>query len=69
MIQEYKGYQIKPFNPVPSSYVIVTAGKGGKIPNVMEGVFTTRAIAMQLIDQYVTAKETENDQKGNKRGV
>lgn len=71
MIYEYKGYQIKPHKEVPTNYIIVTAGKGGKIPDVMEGLFTTRSIAMDVIDKYLASKvkkETANDKEGDSGG-
>jgi hypothetical protein len=37
-------------------YVIVTAGKGGKIPDVLDGVFTSVGIAQQAVDQYLSTK-------------
>lgn len=65
----HKGYIVKPAPASPSSYVIVTEGRGGKIPAIMEGVFTSPAWAKEVIDRYVGSKETTDDQKINKRGV
>jgi hypothetical protein len=56
MIYKYKGYDIKPHKEFPTSYIIVTEGKGGKIPRVMEGLFTSTAVAKQQIDKYAEAK-------------
>ena len=58
-IEEYKGYQIKPHKEHPKSYIIVTAGKGGKIPDLMDGLFTTRMIARSVIDSYVDVKQAK----------
>lgn len=58
MIAEYKGYYIKPHKEHPKTYVIVTEGRGGKIPDVMAGMFTDRGTAMSVIDAYLTIKET-----------
>lgn len=68
---EYKGYYVKPHAQYPSSFVIVTQGQGGKIPKVMEGLFTSRGIAMEVIDSYTAPKasESDNDKKIGKRGV
>lgn len=59
MIVEYKGYDIKPHKEVPTNYIIVTSGKGGKIPAVMEGLFTTRAYAKDVIDKYLASKQKD----------
>lgn len=53
---EYKDYYIQPHKEHPSSYVIVTAGKGGKIPNCLSGMYTTRTIAKVDIDLYLNSK-------------
>ena len=66
-IKEHRGYQIKPHKDHPKSLVIVTTGKGGKIPAVMEELFTTAALARQVIDSYVERKE-EVDDKAVKKG-
>ena len=50
MIVEYKGYQIKPSPLSPKSCIIVTSGRGGKIPDVMNGMFTSIGIAKSIID-------------------
>jgi len=55
-ILNYRGYEIKPDKQYPSMLVVVTAGKGGKIPNVLSGLFTSKGLAKQLIDQYLTGK-------------
>lgn len=67
---EYKGYYIKPHSAYPASLVIVTTGQGGKIPQVMEGIFTSRGLAMEVIDLYTERKLSEptDDKKGSKRG-
>lgn len=56
MIIEFEGYQIKPHKEVPTNYVVVTAGRGGKIPDVLDGVFTTPTIAKNAITNYITSK-------------
>lgn len=50
---EYREYQIKAHKEWPSLLVIVTAGKGGKIPNVLDGLFTSVAVAKERIDSYL----------------
>lgn len=56
MIHSYKGYDIKPHKDVPTNYIIVTSGKGGKIPAIMEGLFTTVTYAKQVVDKYLASK-------------
>ena len=56
MIQIYKGFQVKPHKQYPNNYVVVTDGKGGKIPNVLDTMFTSRCIAKEEIDRYLSNK-------------
>jgi len=58
---EYKGYQVKPHKEVPTIYVVVTAGQGGKIPVCLEGGFTTPTLAKEAIDSYTNKKVRVND--------
>jgi hypothetical protein len=57
MIQIYSGYQIKPVKETPTLYHVVTDGKGGKIPNVLDSMFTTRQYAKDAIDSYLESKK------------
>lgn len=59
-VQEYKGYLIKPAFKSPTSYCVATAGQGGKIPAVLNGLFTSVGIAKEIIDAYVEEKEVKN---------
>jgi len=61
MIYEHKGYQIKPHKEVPSNYIVVTDGKGGKIPRILEGLFTSVGVARNRIDDYLTVKGAKDD--------
>jgi len=66
---EYKGYQIKPHAQFPTSYIVVTAGRGGKIPDVMAGMFTSPTFVKTLIDMYLDgkpSKDNNNDKDVNK---
>ena len=54
---EYKGYQIKPNKHMPNQLIVVTAGRGGKIPSVLDGMFTSTSIAKTHIDAYLESKE------------
>jgi NCAIR mutase (PurE)-related protein len=58
-IRIHSGYQVKPHKEHPSSYIVVTDGKGGKIPDVLTGLFTSPTIAMQTIDRYLDSKKKE----------
>lgn len=53
---EYKDYQIKPHKEFPGQVIIVTAGRGGKIPDVMNGMFTSIGTAKGVIDTYLESK-------------
>lgn len=55
-IRIHNGYEVKPHKEHPASYIVVTAGKGGKIPNVLGGMFTSPTIAMAEIDRYLASK-------------
>lgn len=56
----YKGYIIKPLKNMPTIYQVVTEGQGGKVPAVLESLFTTRKIAMETIDAYLETKVKSN---------
>lgn len=58
-IEVYEGYEIKPHKEIPTNLIIVTAGKGGKIPACLEGLFTSRGIAREKIDNYIRSKVKE----------
>ena len=66
MIYIHKGYQIKPHKETPTSYIIVTDGKGGKIPDCLSGLFTSTGIARKEIDSYVEIKEVKDAKKLDK---
>ena len=52
----YKGYLINPDKSNPKLYSIATEGRGGKIPNCLGGLFTTRTVAFKEIDRYLGEK-------------
>lgn len=58
-ITQYEGYDIKPHKEIPTNYIVVTSGKGGKIPACLEGLFTSRQIAKDKIDYYLRSKVKE----------
>ena len=53
---EYNGYQIKPHPTFPMQYVVATSGKGGKIPDILSGVFTSPSLVKSIIDAYLLIK-------------
>lgn len=69
MIQEYKSYQIKPHKQFPNNYIVVTAGQGGKIPAVLDTLFTSRQYAIDAIDLYLnTRKKGKSDDQEIDKG-
>lgn len=64
---EYRGYIIKPLVAVPTSYHVATAGQGGKIPAVLDSLFTTPTIAKAAIDDYLNKKEEESNAKASRQ--
>lgn len=67
-ITTYRGYQVKPHKEQPTSYVIVTDGKGGSIPKSLEGLFTSRTIANNTIDHYLGVKDKNAETVPKSRG-
>ncbi len=59
-MKEYKGYLIKPSKVSPMNLTIATAGQGGKIPVVLDSLFTSAGLAMKAIDDYLEAKGQKN---------
>lgn len=56
MNKEYRGYIVRPHLNNPRSLIIVSPGRGGKLPKVLEGLFTDRNTAYQAIDIYLAGK-------------
>lgn len=56
----YKGFLINPVKESPGVYGIATEGRGGKIPLILSGHYTTRSLAMKDIDTYMEIKEKVN---------
>lgn len=63
-IRIHNGYEVKPHKEHPMSYIVVTAGRGGKIPNVLEGLFTSPTLAMAEIDRYLASKPVKESKDG-----
>lgn len=57
----YKGYYIKNHSSFPSSVMIVTEGQGGRIPDIMKGLFTSVGVAKNLIDSYLNKKASAKE--------
>lgn len=75
MIKEYtvehKGYYITPDKVNPICYVVSTVGKGGKIPDCLNGMFTTKLYAIEEIDRYLgnrPSKGRDNEKDDTGRG-
>lgn len=51
---------MKPHKEFPTSFIVVTEGKGGKIPNVLSGLFTSFGLAKNTIDHYLDNKVKPN---------
>jgi len=62
---EYKNYIIKASPDSPSLYSVATAGQGGKIPNILDSLFTSIGIAKDTIDAYLIQKELKNGKASN----
>lgn len=56
MIENHKGYMVKPYKPVPNVLVIATVGQGGKVPNILSGLYTSYNTAVRAIDDYVASR-------------
>lgn len=65
MIVEYRGFLIKTSTMSPRLYNVATAGQGGKIPNVLNSLFTSTGIAKETIDMYLEQKELKNAKTDN----
>lgn len=52
----YKNYQIKPHKTIPTCHIVVTDGKGGKVPDMLTGMYTNTTFAKQDIDRYLDSK-------------
>jgi len=61
---EYKSFYIKPHKDHPHCYIVVTTGKGGKIPDCLSGMYTTRTLAKSEIDIYLDNKPIKENKNG-----
>jgi len=70
-IFEYRGYIISPCKKMPTSYNVATQGQGGKIPKILEYLFTSTNIAKEFIDEYLKTrveKESKNGKASSESG-
>lgn len=74
MIYEYNGYYIKPHKQHPVTFIIVTTGQGGKIPQSLSGMYTNVSLAKRDIDAYLNTPKPNargrkrDDEEGNESG-
>tara|TARA_R110000851_G_scaffold33625_1_gene89470 strand:+ start:343 stop:546 length:204 start_codon:yes stop_codon:yes gene_type:complete len=59
----YKGYIIKSYDKSPNLKVIVTEGRGGKVPDVFLGAHLSDGECMKLIDKYKSKVKTDGKNK------
>lgn len=64
----YRGYIIKPADRSPALVKVVTEGQGGKIPNVLTGLFTHPADVKQKIDDYLDNQKDNTNGKTTAKG-
>ena len=65
---EHMGYFISPDKQIPTCCYISTMGKGGKIPDMLTGLFTSPTIAKKEIDRYLTIKDVKNAKTNTESG-
>lgn len=65
---EYKGYLINPDKTYPSLLKIAVKGQGGKIPNVLDSLFTSLGTAKSAIDGYLLTKEMKSGKTNSESG-
>lgn len=53
---KYKGYLINPSKQAPNLFYVATEGRGGKIPDMLSGLYTTKVLAVSDIDRYLNLK-------------
>ena len=62
----YKSYLINPSKTAPNHYQIAVEGRGGKITNILEGLYTKRDLAKTDIDKYLESKDRDNAKERSK---
>lgn len=66
-MKTYRGYLITPVPHSPTLVKVAVEGQGGKIPNVLLGMFTSTTSVMELIDKYLADKEPQEAVNGKAR--
>lgn len=61
MEYRYSTFIIKPDEKLPTLVRVVTSGRGGKIPSVLSGLFTSVEIAKTIIDRYNSERKGVNN--------
>ena len=64
----YKGYLIKADKQSPMLYKVAVEGQGGKIPTVLDTLFTSAGLAKFEIDAYLAIKESKNGKTRTESG-
>lgn len=67
----YRGYIISPVPHSPTLMRVAVEGQGGKVPNVLTGMFTSYTTVMEIVDKYLESKlvqESEDVSKARKKG-
>ena len=59
----YKGYIVKSDKNFPSLLTVAAVGRGGKIPAVLEGLFTSFGDVKQVIDTYTEGKDADKEKR------
>lgn len=62
----HKGYYIKKHTHYPNMYLVVTEGRGGKIPDILNTAFTKPIYAQEAIDIYLDTKTKKEEKSANK---
>lgn len=57
----YRGFILKADINMPNIIRVVTEGKGGRIPNLLSGMFSSRTEAIKRIDLYLEGKGKKSD--------
>lgn len=66
-MKSYRGYLITPVPHSPTLVKVAVEGQGGKIPNILVGMFTSTTAVMELIDKYIGEKESQEAVNGKAR--
>lgn len=69
-MKTYRGYIVAPVPHSPTLLKVATEGQGGKIPNVLNGMFTSYTAVVEIVDRYLATKTDEEniDGKARKKG-